>query len=462
MTILVLRGTIGAGYFGTPAQDYEEIRAHLQSSFRGSSVHPIRALAEIQEEKPSFKSGSAGVDLVMSVTATDDIQDDDEEDDEAATTNVSNADPAGVSDWDEQRGQWKKLQQNPNISSTTVDAAAAARRETMLPLRSMMLVTGSSSKPHKQCENAIGDHYLLKSFKNKLDYCRLHGIEMFYNTATLDRQMTGSWSKLPLLPNLMLGHPEVEWLWWMDNDAMFTDMSFRIPLEEKYQNYNLVLYGFNDSVYVNKSRTGLHTGSFLIRNCQWSLDLLDAWSRMGPEGSITEKAGESLTQSLVGRPQKSEADDDQSALVYLLITQTAKWAERVFLENTYFLHGYWTEWVDKFEEMMMMEKSYRPGSLGGDDEEEQQQKQQRQHRWPLVTNFVGCNLCSESAADYPVKQCVKQMEKAFNFGDNQILDIYGFQHKSLERPDVLSTKTNGNSDHPTKEKLEAGGGSSNA
>ncbi len=173
-------------------------------------------------------------------------------------------------------------------------------------------------------------------------------------------------------------------------------------------------------------------------------------------------AGESLKQSLVGRPQKSEAADDQSALVYLLITQTAKWAERVFLENTYFFHGYWTEWVDKFEEMMMMEKSYRPGSLGGDDEEEQQQKQQRQQRWPLVTNFVGCNLCSESAADYPAKQCVKQMEKAFNFGDNQILDIYGFQHKSLERPDVQSIKTNGDSDHPTKEKLEAGGGSSNA
>jgi xyloglucan 6-xylosyltransferase len=121
-------------------------------------------------------------------------------------------------------------------------------------------------------------------------------MEMFYNTADLDHLMTGFWTKLPLLRNMMLAHPEVEWLWWMDSDAMFTDMSFQVPLE-KYQSYNLVLHGFNDSVYKNKSWTGLNTGSFLIRNCQWSLDLLDAWSPMGPKGSIRDKAGTSCRLS---------------------------------------------------------------------------------------------------------------------------------------------------------------------
>lgn len=128
-------------------------------------------------------------------------------------------------------------------------------------------------------------------------------------------------------------------------------------------------------------------------------------------------AGELLSQSLVGRP--SFEADDQSALVYLLITQTAKWANKVFLESTFFLHGYWVELVEKYEAMM---EKYHPGL--GDE------------RWPLVTHFVGCKPCSLNSGDYPMEKCVKQMERAFNFGDNQILDIYGYQHKSLEQPDV--------------------------
>lgn len=52
------------------------------------------------------------------------------------------------------------------------------------------------------------------------------------------------------------------------------------------------------------------------------------------------------------------------------------------------------------------------------------------HRWPLVTHFVGCKPCGKFG-DYPVERCLKQMDRAFNFGDNQILQIYGFTHKSL-------------------------------
>jgi hypothetical protein len=128
------------------------------------------------------------------------------------------------------------------------------------------------------------------SIKNKIDYCRLHNIEIFYNMAHLDAQMAGFWAKLPLIRKLMLGHPQVEWIWWMDSDAMFTDMLFEVPLE-KYEKYNLVMHGFDELVFKEKSWTGLNTGSFLIRNCQWSLDLLDAWAPMGPKGIIREKAG---------------------------------------------------------------------------------------------------------------------------------------------------------------------------
>lgn len=69
--------------------------------------------------------------------------------------------------------------------------------------------------------------------------------------------------------------------------------------------------------------------------------------------------------------------------------------------------------MDKYEEMI---ENHHPG-LGD-------------HRWPLVTHFVGCKPCGKFG-DYPVERCLKQMDRAFNFGDNQILQIYGFTHKSL-------------------------------
>lgn len=164
-------------------------------------------------------------------------------------------------------------------------------------------------------------------------------------------------------------------------------------------------------VYKDKNWIGLNTGSFLLRNCQWSLDLLDAWAPMGPKGPVRTEAGKILTKTLKDRPV-FEADD-QSAMVYLLVTQKDKWADKVYLESAYYLHGYWGILVDRYEEMI---ENYHPGF--GD------------HRWPLVTHFVGCKPCGKFG-DYPVERCLKQMDRAFNFGDNQILQMYGFTHKSL-------------------------------
>lgn len=299
-----------------------------------------------------------------------------------------------IGNWDEQRAVW--LQKHPSMKKNSEGKGR------------ILLVTGSQPKP---CENPVGDHLLLKSLKNKIDYCRLHDIDIFYNLAHLDHEMAGFWAKLPLLRKLMLTHPEVEWIWWMDSDAMFTDMLFELPME-KYKDVNMVLHGFNDMVYNQKSWVGLNTGSFLFRNCQWSLDLLDAWAPMGPKGAVRIEAGKLLTATLAGRPA-FEADD-QSALIYLLTTQKERWATKVFLENQYFLHGYWVILVERYEEMMAKN---HPGK--GDQ------------TWPFVTHFVGCKPCSKSNVDYAVERCLAQMERAFNFGDNQILEHYGFQHHSL-------------------------------
>ncbi|KAI5063975.1 hypothetical protein GOP47_0020645 [Adiantum capillus-veneris] len=398
LTILVLRGTLGAGKFGTPAKDLEEIKYQFG---RIQSMHArklsSRVLAEVLEER------HRPLESILSQAQPTSYDANYEELDANPTTEPYSLGPK-VSDWDSQRRS-----AHLNLKSS------GGKKPTI------MLVTGSQPSA---CENPAGDHFLLKYMKNKMDYCRLHGIEIFYNMAHLDAEMSGFWAKLPLLRQLMLTHPEVEWFWWMDSDAVFTDMAFELPIE-KYDNYNMVLHGWNDMVYKKKNWIGLNTGSFLIRNCQWSLDMLDAWAPMGPKGMVRNEAGKLLSKSLSGRPP-FEADD-QSAFIYLLINEREKWGEKVYLENSFYLHGYWKIIVEQYEEMM--EKNHN----GIGDE-----------RWPFVTHFVGCKPCKKAnKGDYNAEQCFRHMERAFNFADNQVLELYGFQHKSLSSSAVLRFRGSG-------------------
>ncbi|KAL6008472.1 Xyloglucan 6-xylosyltransferase 2 [Asimina triloba] len=413
LTVVVLRGTIGAGKFGTPQQDFNEIRSHLVSR-RIHRAEPHRLLVETTATTTA--AASQGADAATGGNAYKPVVVEEEEEDEKPDPNKPYSLGPKISDWDEQRGEW--LQKHPAFPNFI--GAGKPR---------VLLVTGSSPKA---CENPVGDHYLLKSIKNKIDYCRLHGIEIFYNMALLDAEMAGFWAKLPLIRKLLLSHPEVEFLWWMDSDAMFTDMAFELPWE-RYKDANLVMHGWNEMVYDQKNWIGLNTGSFLLRNCQWALDLLDVWAPMGPKGKIRDEAGKLLTRELKDRPV-FEADD-QSAMVYLLATQRGTWGDKVYLESAYYLHGYWGILVDRYEEMI---ENYHPG-LGD-------------HRWPLVTHFVGCKPCGKFG-DYSVERCLKQMERAFNFGDNQILQMYGFSHKSLASRRVKRTRNETSNPLDVKDEL---------
>jgi xyloglucan 6-xylosyltransferase len=302
-----------------------------------------------------------------------------------------------VSDYDARRAKW--LRDNPRFP-----AFVAPGRPRVL------VVTGSAPR---RCGGADdGDHVLLRAFKNKVDYCRVHGFDVFYSTAVLDAELSGFWTKLPILRALMLAHPEAELLWWVDSDVVFTDMLFEPPWG-KYGRHNLVVPGWDDKVYGARSWLGINAGSFIIRNCQWSLDLLDAWARMGPRGPVRYEYGKVLGKALSDRP--SYEADDQSALVYLLVTQRLRWGDKTFLESSYSLHGFWLGIVDRYEEMQRDASTPRDGG----------------ERWPLVTHFVGCKPCGGQYASYEASRCRTGMERALNFADDQILRLYGFEHESL-------------------------------
>ncbi|XP_057806799.1 glycosyltransferase 6-like [Salvia miltiorrhiza] len=337
-----------------------------------------------------------------------------------------------VKNWDEKRSAW--LRQHPSF------AAGAENR--------IVMVTGSQAAP---CKNPIGDHLLLKLFKNKVDYGRRHGIDVFYNNALLQPRMFSFWAKTPTVKAAMLAHPEAEWIWWVDSDAAFTDMDFELPLG-RYKAHNMVIHGWPNLIYENKSWTGINAGVFLIRNCQWAMDFMDEWASMGPQHADYDKWGEILRSTFKDKIRPES--DDQSGLAYLLLKEREKWGDMIYVENGYYFQGYWVEIVGTFEnttaEYKRMEaadgrlrrrhaegvsRSYgrawaeRMRGAGGG---------RGSRRRPFITHFTGCQPCSgDHNQMYSGQTCFDAMQMALTFADNQVLRNYGFVHPDLHDPSTV-------------------------
>ncbi|CAM8894360.1 unnamed protein product [Rhodiola kirilowii] len=110
MTIVMLRGTIGAGKFGTPEQDFVEIRDHLYSSRK-------RADRVLEEVKPDASSSSGGSSSDPNNYQEFDINKlfKDEGPEEKPDPNKEYSLGPKISDWDEQRAKW--LKENPRFSN---------------------------------------------------------------------------------------------------------------------------------------------------------------------------------------------------------------------------------------------------------------------------------------------------------------------------------------------------------
>lgn len=235
----------------------------------------------------------------------------------------------------------------------------------------------------------------------------------------------------------------------MDADAVFTDMEFKIPLE-KYKDHNLVVHGWPNMVYgdnENKSWTGLNTGSYLIRNCQWSMDLMYEWAKMGPRTPNYETWGRILKSMFKDKP--FPLPDDQSSLIYILIRGGQKWRERTYLEWEYDLEAYWMAVVESFEKMTERYNGLEKGVTGLRRRRaekvsawyaglrEEYLKLKGGGRRPFVTHFTGCQPCNgEHNPNYDGDKCWREMERALNFADNQVIRNYGYIHKHVEKSSV--------------------------
>ncbi|XP_047313174.1 galactomannan galactosyltransferase 1-like [Impatiens glandulifera] len=327
-----------------------------------------------------------------------------------------------IENWDELRKQWLKT--HPSFLHRSD--------------KRVVVVTGSQPAP---CKSPSGDHVLLRLFKNKVDYCRIHGYDIFYNNAMLHPKMTSYWAKIPAIRSAMVAHPEAEWVWWVDSDAVFTDMDF-VPSLERFNNYNLVLGGSNDSVYgKNPSSLGLDTGVIYIRNCQWSMDFIEDWAKMGPQTRDYNRWGQILTSTF--KDKLMPDSDDQSAMIYLL-RENKKWSEKTMVEKNPKPNKNWSTLVTTLENVtrnyQTLERKFpklrrRHAEVVGESNGIlwDDHLKNLDNKRPTITHFAGCEPCGgESNSLYGGDEdCRLGIEKALNFADNQVLKRFGFMHPNL-------------------------------
>jgi hypothetical protein len=99
--------------------------------------------------------------------------------------------------------------------------------------------------------------------QSKKEYCDRHGYQFYVLTEMKFSTITG-FNKIHFALEILLAHPEIEWLLFSECDAMITNQTIRI--EDRIDN--------NYHFIVPVDRLNLNSGNFLIRNSSEGLSYL--------------------------------------------------------------------------------------------------------------------------------------------------------------------------------------------
>lgn len=140
----------------------------------------------------------------------------------------------------------------------------------------------------------------------------------------------------------------------------------------------------------------------MMRNCEWSLDLLEAWARKAEEES--SKSGdqfELVENMMMEQPSK------------VLLESRGQSKDDVNADNLY-----WEVRANRFENQNEKQYNHQPQHTMMGDRLYNQEKM----KWPLVTHFLGCKPCSR-APSKATRRCMTQMQQAFKVADTQALTL---------------------------------------
>jgi len=275
----------------------------------------------------------------------------------------------------------------------------------------LMIVTATQPGP---CTTRRGDHVLSLALKNKWQFATMHGHGMWLSSELLSPwDLAGQWNKVAVLAALMQPASEARggasWLLWADDDVLFSDMSFRFPLDQyEAQEAWLVLWGDERMTYELGDSEGVNTGTMLLRVCDWSRALLEAMTRL---------ASSSLRPVLTNH--------DQGGLVHLLHTAPERWRRHTRLERDYTMNGHWPSYTGAFTLGAATLRSPVWGSSA----------------LPVIVHYSGCQMCRGHSfngtwTDRGVAECVAAFTANYIFADDQSLRRLGLRHTRLGMPGV--------------------------
>ena len=190
-----------------------------------------------------------------------------------------------------------------------------------------------SVSPDK-CPFSIGDKIYNESLMNKYQYAKLKGYDVLFNRRQPYKDISGNYNKISILHEIVVNSSRTgrhyEWIFWLDYDAIINVMSFDIPFE-RYKKANIIVDG---QPRIKFDGLSLNAGVFILRNCDWTRQLLELWLSYGYNGGL---ARENELKSLKNYDRYLF---EQNALVHIFNTHP-EIMRKTFFENTFRLNGYW-------------------------------------------------------------------------------------------------------------------------
>lgn len=117
--------------------------------------------------------------------------------------------------------------------------------------------------------------YFFHSYINKRNYAEKHGYKLFWWLKRLDESREPTWNKVPAILKIFKEHPQVQWVWSLDADAIITNSNITL---QSIINQSLALVPKEkaDQVdfIISKGSYMLNAGSFLLRRSEWSMNFL--------------------------------------------------------------------------------------------------------------------------------------------------------------------------------------------
>lgn len=111
------------------------------------------------------------------------------------------------------------------------------------------------------------------SFKNKLHYAQRHGYDFYQYTAVIDASRPAAWSKILIIQRHLSAY---DWIFWTDADSLIMNQSIQLE-------HIIFRATSHDMIVTRGPRDRYNTGQWLVRSCEWSLELLQKiWSEVDP------------------------------------------------------------------------------------------------------------------------------------------------------------------------------------